>query len=212
VQQIGERILKKGSPDEKIAQAIAAAKAAEERAAALERDYQQRQQQAAQQAAILSAKKQLSDLFDQNKEALPILSKLAGGNYERLEREYMAAFRSIQSHPEARGQTFTDLEILQAIEAAKAAEIEEALEAFELEKLEGHLTKRRGSASVTTAAKNASGPQSKESATGKTSRTLGPSASAKAGSGWKPDNWDKLSDREQNRLLIERLKSGQPLD
>lgn len=207
---LGERILKRGTPEEQIAQAIAKAKEADDKLEALRSELAQRDARAQQEMTVMSAKRALLATFDGVKDKMPILSKMGT---ERVVSEYLAVYHSARQNG-VRDGDYTDAEYLEAAETKLRQELEERLEsdAIDLEVLEKHLTRRKGSASVKV--ETASVRQDdKNASSSRTAKTLTTAiASGSSGSSWKPDNWDKLSDKAQNKILTERIEKGLPLD
>jgi hypothetical protein len=212
---IGERIIKSGTPDEKIAQAMEAAKKAEAANRQLRQELEQRDQRVAAERQYLTAKRQLEDAIDAAKTTLPILSKLPG---ERRIAEYMHTFQLAQESPESRGIAFTDAELLEATEARLRAGAEEQLEWLDDALVETHLTKRKGAAIVDGKATDASqaspaaGKTADAAQSSRAGKTLTTALASSSSGGWKPDNWDKLPDKKQNELLIERIRKNLPID
>lgn len=205
--QIADRILKKGTPEAAVEEALQKVKAREDQLAAELQQLRERDQRAQHAAMQAQARRQLSDTFEGVKAECPILAKVAS-TPARLEAEYLSAYQRIVATL-GPNHGYSDAEILKGLEEAKRADLEEALEAYEVEKLEAALTKRRGSASVTETSSTASGGPVPSAAKVKSvSQTLTASAlSSKAGS-WKPANFEKLPEREQNRLLVEAMQKG----
>lgn len=202
---LAERIVKKGTPEEAVAQAVAKAQAAEELAQRAIREAGEREQRATQLQAQQAARNALQATFDSVKAETPILAKLCQ-TPGQLEALYMEAWNRLQAHPVARLQTYTDAEVLKAVEQAKRAELEDQLDALELEALEKVLTKRKNGASLKPAQQVAGGPH--EGETAKAGKTLAGGLTSAPSSSWKPANWKKLSEKEQNAILIQRYRQG----
>jgi hypothetical protein len=210
--QIGERIVKEGTPDAQLAEAIETARKAAEETQRLRQEIAQRAEQDRAESARLGAIRQLNGVFDEHKAKLPILTQLGS---ERMIAEYMHTYQSVTTHPDTRMYSYTDAELLEATEARLRADAEARLEALDDETLEKALTKRKGGASVNgTAAQAAAGAGqgSNGAQSGRTGKTLTAALSSSSSGSWKPDNWAKLSDKKQNELIVARLEAGLPLD
>jgi hypothetical protein len=210
--ELGERIVREGSTEEQLEKAIAGAKAAEEKSDALRRELEQREARSRLEAQQLQARKALLDSVLEAAPRMPLLSQMS---QERVISEYMRTYQDAASHPDTRemlrsGQ-FSDLELLEATEARLLADYEERSEHVPLDILERHLTKRKTPATVVSE-QPAAGPNKSAASNGRPGKTLSSALNQGSSSSWKPENWDKLSDKKQNAILIERLKSGQPID
>lgn len=203
---IADRVLKDGTPEaanEEIKRKLAAL---EESTKKDREEYERRVQEAEKRAQFEAARRELFGTFDRRKGDLPLLAKLCDSP-AALEREYMSAWRAIQSDPDARRHQYSDEEILESIEAAKRAEFEAAIDTIPVDELEKHLTRRKPNAKKQEAeASPAGAPQGTESA--KPSKTL-TNGTHGTGKVVLPENWDKMSDKAQNAFLIDAMQRGQ---
>ena len=207
-QSIIERALKHGTP---AAQMEAMAKQIEEskaETARVNKEMQERYAREQHTAAMAQAKQRLLAAFDEMKGEAKYIAKLPEA---KLLDEYMRTWNMVQQHPEARQYNYSDADILKATNERLGIEMEAWLEQADDEQLEKTLTKRKSSAQVKAEAGTpaASGrPGEKPANVDKSPKTLTSSMSQSSSGSWKPDNWDKLSDKQQNKLLIERLRAN----
>ena len=207
---IAERIVKEGTPDARIEALERELRERDDRDAKRQKELEDQLTARQQREQYDAARKQLHATFSEMKEKLPILSRLCTTE-SRIEREYMAAWQTIQSDPEASKQRWTDAEIFEAMEQAKVADRDAFLEGSDADVLEKVLTNKR--ASVTTDGKASSGSvrQGIENASSSGAKTLtnGQSAArvtADEEFDIRPGETLAQADKRQNRELTERLR------
>lgn len=205
---LAETIVRDGTPDAKIA-ALDAELKAEKEARAKDREEQQaeRQRRSAEEGRE-AALNRVYAAFDENAETWEALADVVTDDEGKVDqasirREYMATYL-LARHSEdpairAHADKFTDREILEATNAR-------------LEMLaERRLTGKSKRAGVTAAAPTPA-PGKDKSGGSRRGKTLSNSLASEGASSWKPKNWDKLPDREQNKILAQRIEAGLPLD
>jgi hypothetical protein len=204
--QIGQRILDQGTPNEGVTRALEAARRAEEKAEAIIREGREREQRAQAQATQAQAIQRVHTAFDALKDECPLLGGLDGNGRVR---EYMVTYQRALADPETRdyADQYTDAELLQATEARIRFDLESKLEHYDLDALEKLLTKRKGAGTLNGSKDAASAPQSTTGAKAN-GKTLTSAVSAGSASSWKPENFGKLSSKEQNRILVDAYKRG----
>lgn len=211
--EVGERIIKRGTPDAKIAELEERIRKAEEEKARDTKAAEERAKKAEGERALARAHRELLDAVATVKAETPILSKLSE---QRIVEEFLATFRLAQADPETApyAATYTNHELLKATEARLKADREASIEDLDDELLEAALTKRKARASSVAESgqqTDATGRQGTEAASSR-SKPLTHAVAQTTGGSWKPDNWASLPDREQNRILADRLRKGLPCD
>jgi hypothetical protein len=205
-EQIGQRIVDQGTPNEGVTKALNAARRAEEKAEAIIREGREREQRAQAQATQAQAIQRVHTAFDALKDECPLLGCQDGNGRVH---EYMVTYQRALADPETRdyADQYTDAELLQATEARIRFDLESKLEHYDLDALEKLLTKRKGAGTLNGSKDAASAPQSNPGAKAN-GKTLNASITAGSASSWKPENFGKLSSKEQNRILVDAYKRG----
>lgn len=195
--EIGKRIIEAGSPEAVNAELRTKLEKIEADAKRDREEYADRIKKAEGQRAYETARRALLDDFDGAKSRLTTLAKFTP---ERLEREFIETYKTIDAHPETRGQahTYSNTEILEAMHARRLLDLEESLDAIDSGELEKHLTRRKPKVKTEETASPASATQGTDSA--RPAKTL-TNSMASSTSDDLPADFDKLSDKEQNRLL-----------
>lgn len=212
---LGERILKRGTPEAQNEELEARIKEANDKAARIEAELKKRDQDAKNAEAMAGAKKAIYDAHDVSKDKTPLLTKKVGRDRDRLVSEYMATWWEVKAKdPSVNLDACTDEEILLATEARLRIKAEEELDDADDDELEKRLTARRARANSKEEPEKVSGAtgrQDSETASSRATPLMQATVGGSSG-GWKPDNWDKLSDKQQNAILTERLKKRLPFD
>lgn len=204
--EIGEAIIEDGSPQGQIralqSQLETQRQVTEKALAELRAANQQSAQQTAyerERGALLSAYREMAP-------QLEALSDVADGDTDAVEREVLGTFLLVQHHKDPRVRasagSYTYKELLEATNARLEDLAERRLTA-----------KQKRASSGSSAASDGQGGKAKSpSKSTKQSKTLSNAMAGDGASSWKPANWDKLTDAQQNRILADRLNAGLPLD
>jgi hypothetical protein len=209
---IGERIMREGTPDAKLEELNAKIRLLEETRDKEHKQAEEKAQRLERERMVESARKELHKRFEDLKPSLPILSALCKTE-ARFEREYMAAYQTIASEigVEAASQLKDD-DIIKAMEEAKAGDREAYIESFDAESIEKVLTKKRSSATVDEKASAGSVRQGSENASSPAKTLTNAQAASRTTAEGEFDirKGESLADadKRQNALLVERLRAG----
>jgi len=214
--QLGERILKKSSPEAQNEEIERRIKEANDNADRIRQELERRDTEARNAHLLAQARKQMYDAHDASKDKTPLLAKKVGRDRERLVAEYMATYSELLKDPELVAANYTDEEILLATEERLRLKAEEELDDADDDALEKRLTARKARVASTAesaeASADATGRQGTETASSRKAAPLVQATSSGSSGGWRPENWDKLSDKEQNKILAERMRKKLPFD
>jgi hypothetical protein len=191
--QIAERVVADGTPDAALKALQAKLVKLEEEREKDRQETQRRVAEAERGRAVDQARAALARSFDDAKAEIPVLHKLIK-DPAKLEREYIAAYNTIRGAIGAKVDSLSDKDILLAMERVKRAELEEAREALTPGKADASLDGKSTVASAGQASSSARSGSVTLNGSHNTTFTL-------------PENFSKLSDKEQNKVLAEQYRA-----
>lgn len=191
--ELAEDVIREGTPEAKEAAIQAEIRAEREARERLEKELRDRDAAGQAERNRQQALRQLHTAWDAVKERCPALAKAVGEDEDALVEEYLIVYEKALKDPDTRDYAkagrYTDEEYLHAANERIAKRY-----------------LRDGAISPSVNGDASSGHSASQA--GSSARTLTNGAAAEKASSWKPANFERLPEQEQNRLLAEALDKG----